>query len=681
MKKYCLALMLGLVGNSVIAQGVQLEWATSSGGASNLEFGNEIAVDLQGNVYTTGSFSQIADFDPGPGVFELESNGHLDIFVQKLDSEGQLVWAKSMGGSDYDTGFSITVDESGNVYTTGIFTMQADFQSGPGTHNITGDGFTNMFVQKLDPNGNLLWVHSFGSEINYSRAIILDENENIYLTGSFIGTTDFDPGTGTTSLTAEGHDVFVLKLDTDGNFVWVKAFGGPLSEEGYDLVRDSGGHIYVAGRYEDTVDFDPGTGVFEMISNGGWDAFVVKLDPSGNFLWAKSEGGLGYDNINAIDVDDNDEIYIAGEFADTVDFDPNSGVLEVISNGLSDGFVQKLDAQGNHIWLKRIGGVGLDDYRSVNIGANGEIYTCGVFSNTVDFESGLNTTNLTSNGMWDVFIEKMNATGDLIWVEGFGGIENDRGLTTIDSLGNMYVSGFYTNTVDFDPGSGVNSLTSAGYEDIFVCKFSGCETYSVDTHVVNGPFTWINGETYMVSTNEPKDTLTNIEGCDSIVSLDLTVNGLNLGIVVDGGSLTSESVGVEYQWLDCDNNYSAIPGATERVYFPETNGNYAVELTTIVEVDTSACVLISNVGIEQNDPFKHVSIYPNPTSGLINLDLGEIHKVTVLLFDVYGKQIQKEQHVNTSYIQIELPEQNGIYLLDVLTDAGRKTYKVLRSVK
>jgi len=197
-----------------------LLWAKSFSGSS-FDLGRSIAVDSSGNVYTTGNFLSTVDFDPGVGVTNLTSAGSDDVFVSKLDSTGSLLWAKSFGGSSIDTGYSITVDSSGSIYTTGLFEDTVDFDPGVGVTNLTSLGDYDVFVSKLDSTGSLLWAKSFGgSSSDTGRSLAINSSENVYTTGNFLSTVDFDPGVGVTNLTSSGGaDVFVLKLFPSGE-VW-----------------------------------------------------------------------------------------------------------------------------------------------------------------------------------------------------------------------------------------------------------------------------------------------------------------------------------------------------------------------------------------------------------------------------------------------------------------------------
>ncbi len=451
-------------------------WAKSFG-STGWDYGNSIAVDDLGNVYTAGVFEATVDFDPGVGTTNLSSNGGSDAFIQKMDASGNLIWVKSFGGTGYEEPYSLAIDASGNIYTTGYFQDTVDFDPSAGTTNLSSNGGIDAFVQKMDASGNFLWAKSFGStNDDQGLSLTVDTSGNVYITGTFSGTVDFDPGVGTTNLSSNGgRDVFIQKMDASGNLIWVKSFGGTGYDESKSLTIDASGNIYTIGLFSHTVDFDPGTGTTNLSSNGGIDAFVQKMDASGNFIWAKSFGGTSDDRGGSITTDASGNIYSAGYFSNTVDFDPGTGTTNLSSNGNLDVFVQKMDASGNFIWAKSFGGTNNDYGNSITLDGLGNVYTTGTFQSTVDFDPSTGTTNLSSNGSSDAFIQKMDASGNFIWAKSFGGTNGDYGFSIItDGSGNAYTTGgFESSTVDFDPSTGITNLNSNGGADSFIQKIVG----------------------------------------------------------------------------------------------------------------------------------------------------------------------------------------------------------------
>jgi len=465
---------LFLIVSTVHAQTPTFEWVKQMGG-TGYDHGNSITTDANGNVYVTGDFSDTVDFDPGAGISNLMSVDGLDIFIQKLDANGNLLWVKQMGGTGNNRGNSIIADSMGNVYAAGIFSGTVDFDPGVNTFNLTSFGGRDVFIQKLDFNGNFLWVKQMGGAyVDYVYSITTDANGYLYATGTFNGTADFDPGVGTANLTsAGGEDIFIQKLDANGNLIWVKQMGGTVNDRGLSITTDANRIIYSTGIFMGTVDFDPGVGTANLTSIGSHDNFIQKLDTNGNLLWVKQMGGTGYTYVSSITTDANGNVYTVGAFEATVDFDPGIGTFNLTSVGWSDIFIQKLDANGNLLWVKQIEDTNEHYGLSITTDAIGNLYTTGMFSDTVDFDPGANIFNLTSVGNHDIFIQKLDANGNLLWVKQMGGTGHDFGNSiTVDANENVYAIGGFDGIADFDPGFGFTNLTPVGLEDIFIHKLS-----------------------------------------------------------------------------------------------------------------------------------------------------------------------------------------------------------------
>jgi hypothetical protein len=386
----------------------KLAWAKQMGGTDG-DYGSDIAVDAAGNVYTTGYFAGTADFDPGPGTFNLSSAGSIDLFVSKLDSAGNFVWAKQMGGKGSDASSGLAVDATGNVYTTGRFEGTVDFDPGPGVFNLSSVGSPDIFVSKLDSAGNFVWAKQMGGKAGGGAGIAVDGAGSVYATGWFQGTADFDPGPGTSNLSStDSADVFVSKLDRDGSLVWAKQMGGTSYDAGAGLAVDAAGNVYTVGQFQGTADFDPGPGSVNLSSAGKEDIFVSKLDRAGNLAWAKQMGGTSSDYGYSLAVDAAGNVYTTGYFGGTADFDPGPETLNLSSAGGPDIFASKLDRAGNFVWVKQVGGTGSDAGYGLAVDAAGNVYTAGLFMSTADFDPGPGTFNLSSAGGPDIFVSKLS---------------------------------------------------------------------------------------------------------------------------------------------------------------------------------------------------------------------------------------------------------------------------------
>ncbi len=284
--------------------GQQFEWAKALGG-NGRDIGNSVSVDKNGNVISTGFFQNLADFDGGTGIYQIQSKGNYDIYISKLDKDGNFIWAKGIGGIYEDSGQSITTDDKGNLYVCGYYSGVVDFDPGEGTYNLISSGNYNIFILKLDSDGNFLFAKSIGYGI--ANAIEL-QNGYLYIAGNFSQTTDFDPGAGTSNLIGSG--AYILKLDLNGNFIWAKAFNGNDLVSGKSISVDDNENIITTGVFYNTVDLDPSLNVSSFTSSGNNDIYIVKLDSNGDFIWARSFGAGDEDIATSITTDHFENIFI-----------------------------------------------------------------------------------------------------------------------------------------------------------------------------------------------------------------------------------------------------------------------------------------------------------------------------------------------------------------------------------
>jgi len=511
------------------AQSAKLEWASQMRGSS-FDVCQALALDAAGNVYATGYFSTTTDFDPGTGVFDLRSVNAEDIFLAKYRPDGSLVWAKSIGDFRYQAGYALTLDSAGNIYMTGIFFGSLDFDPGPGVTTLGSAGNEDIFISKFDNNGNFVWARKIGGPSNdFSNAIVLDRSGNIYLNGYFDGTSDFDPGTGIYNMTSLGStDIYICKLSNTGNFIWAKQIGGTLSEGAYSIGLDGQNNIYSTGFFWGTVDFDPGSSVYDLSSNGFGDGFILKLNANGSFVKAGRMGGDGRVRCTSLKPDNAGSILVTGYFDGNTDFDTGTGT-NILSSpiGDEDVFVAKYDLNFNLVWVKHIIGPSFQRCFAVESDADNNVYATGHYNGSADFDPGPGTRILTATGDPDIFVLKLNAAGEFVWVaQGTGSFYGSGYTLKLDKQDNIFVAGTFEGTKDFDPGPDEYKLTSAGQSEIFIQKLRQCANAAVTTDLtVNACTSYtLNGRTYSSSGNYVHVVL-NDQGCDSIIiNLHLTIS-------------------------------------------------------------------------------------------------------------------------------------------------------------
>jgi len=322
------------------------------------------------------------------------------------------------------------------------------------------------------------WGRHWGgddSDIDEGQVIATDSGGNVYTLGNFFGTVDFDPDPVDEALVTSlgSSDIYLTKFDSVGNFVWVVTFGGADVDEGYGLAIDGSDNICVSGDFRGTADVDPGLSTYYFTSSGASDVFITKLDPDGDFLWARQVGGISWDAVRGIAINVTGNVFVSGYFMGTADFDPGPGTHDRTSNGNADIYLLKLDQYGDYQWAVAWGGSDYDYSAGVEIDSDGWEVVSGTFMDTVDFDPGPGTDNRMSYGDTDVFLSRFNPLGGRDWTVTWGGsgTESIRGIAT-DAYGNSYVTGFFQDTVDFDPWIGIYNRTSNGANDAFVSKFT-----------------------------------------------------------------------------------------------------------------------------------------------------------------------------------------------------------------
>ncbi|GAH01347.1 unnamed protein product, partial [marine sediment metagenome] len=280
------------------------------------------------------------DFDPSPeGVDNHFSASSNDAFLSKIDSNGNYLWAVTWGGTGADNCFDIIEDSNDNIYVAGSFRDTVDFDPSGGVDNHTSIGSADAFISKFDTNGNFQWALTWGGvNIDYSLCVSVDTNDDVYVSGRFRFTADFDPSPGgnDTHSSLGACDVFLSKFDPNGNFLWVKIFGGPASDRCYGLNIYDNSSIYLTGYHSGGVDFDPGPGIDMHSAYGSRDIFLSKFDSNGIFQWAETWGGTDYDLGRRVTTDLAGIVYVTGSFEGSVDFDPGISTETRVSSGDKD---------------------------------------------------------------------------------------------------------------------------------------------------------------------------------------------------------------------------------------------------------------------------------------------------------------------------------------------------------
>ncbi len=419
-------------------------WSKRFGGQLN-QVANGIMSDATGNAVVVGSFDVSVDFGGG----QLTAFGHDDAFVAKLGADGAHLWSKRFGNGHFQTANAVAIDAAGNIVVAGSFRGAIDLGGG----QLDSAGVLDVFVAKLDPNGNHVWSKRFGdADDQLGQNVAVDDDGNVLLSTNVRGSVDFGDGP---FVSGGDYDAFLTKLDPDGNHLWTKQYGDSGLQLIDDAEADPMGNLLATGTFEGTVDFGDGM----ITSTGAQDVFVVKLDPMGNHLWSKFAGDAQAQSGTSVAVDTSANVVVSGAFDGIVDF--GGGALE--GADYLTGFIVKLDAAGNHVWSRVL----TANYVYIaEVAMDGDdVLLGGHYYGPLHFGDGPVTDDLQRYA----FVTKLDGGGELVWHRGFDSWEQPHlwGLA-VDPTGDVFCAGQFSWDIDFG-----NGVLTAQDEDIFVAKLNG----------------------------------------------------------------------------------------------------------------------------------------------------------------------------------------------------------------
>ena len=339
-----------------------------------------------------------------------------------------------------------------------------------GNDDLTSNGGDDSYILKFDSNGNFLTAVSIGGSSNdRGYGIATDNNGNVLATGYFQGSIDID-GDGNNDLTSNGTaDSYVAKFDINGNLLFAQNIGGSRGDQGYDIATDSNGNVWATGFFFQDSIDIDGDGNIDLTNNGFEDSYVAKFDINGNLLFAQNIGGSDFDKGYGIATDSNDNVWATGTFERNIDID-SDGTDDLISNGGEDGYLAKFDSNGNLLFAQNIGGSDFDNGNAIATDSNGNVWVTGDFWGSIDMDSD-GTDDLTSNGNYDSYVAKFDNNGNLLFAQNIGGSDLDGGNDiATDSNGNVWATGYFQGNTDIDR-DGVDDLTSNGNIDSYIAKF------------------------------------------------------------------------------------------------------------------------------------------------------------------------------------------------------------------
>lgn len=618
-----------------------IAWVKYMGGHGS-SAANSISLGPDGHLVIGG------DLDSGiistniSGLQNYTNAGPNDNFIMKLDTSGSLIWFKVFVGSGTvynESSFGqLAIGGNGDVYATGSFSGQVDFDPGPASfyrYSAGSSFFADIFLVKITSSGNLRWVKAVGEAYHdFGISLVLDEQENVFIGGMFSDTVDFNPSAGGGVVSSTSHpgipvgvrptqDCFIAKYDSSGSFSWVKGFGGKWEDRLSDLEIDDAGNLYSTGWFVDTADIDPGPSSHLVYASGGRgsDAYIHKLDSSGNLIWVKTYGSIrSNDGLEGLAVGSAGHVFTTGAFVESVTFDASLG--NVYSGDTSNPFTVtgliELDGNGQFVWAQPLQSnfvVGL----GVGYRYSGEPYIFGVCSDGMDIDPTMKNEHLvtSSQGTNSFFYQLRLCSGTLD--------------TIVDTACNYVV-----------------------FRDSIFSE-SGIYTFPL---------------------------LTN-SGCDSIIVLDLTIDSLNTRIRFrDSTTFEAEEMGATYVWYNC-TKATYLNNETSRYFSPPNKDKYAVLIRRDGCSRLSNCMSLAEISIPvaEKSIFK---LYPNPVNDKLVISSEEFVglRVNIELYTAngalvkdYGKLLLADhQHtLEVSHLQ------KGTYLLKLTKGGYPEYFKIVKN--
>lgn len=502
-------LLYVLIGLSGWLYGQQFEWAQRLGGEGE-DVAKVMFVDDEGFIYTSGYFTGTATFEYLDGQTEITSNGSFDIYLSKMSADGDLVWMKSFGGAADDYPTSIYVDESKNVYLTGIFMETMNFGGDP----LESAGLQDIFILKLNEDGEHVWSKSIGGTFyEESTSIVVDSHGKVYLSGYFYLEMDFDPSEEIYILTpTDIGDSFFVKLSENGDFEWAKQIGGQFTLTfNMKLFNDE---LYAVGNFRGNGDFDPDPASEYIVGAVGFESFLLHLDSFGNFknvVTSRALDPTAGSSTLGLTVDSEGNAIITGYFGGTIDFAPeidHGGEYTFTTNQHLNAFVMKVDNEGNVIWVRHVTPETADANSlayGVAVNSSGDIYFSGFFAKTVNF-GGFELTHESMN-FEDAYVAHMTSEGEFVNVYQFGGADFIDGHDIgVDSQNNVYLYGAFDNTVDLDPSPfETYNISTRGLRDTYLIKIRNGQLNLQDELYSNKTFAYPNPSSGIINLNAEEE--------------------------------------------------------------------------------------------------------------------------------------------------------------------------------
>ncbi|MFI0430906.1 T9SS type A sorting domain-containing protein [Mariniflexile sp. HMF6888] len=624
------------------SQNMVFDWATAYINSPNALRPERMAAQSNGITLMGARLDASVDADLGLGTSTVTKDHNSGQVYISFDPDGQFLWANKLESDDVLTTTSMVATINGSFYVVGNFSTNLIATIGGVEQTITDSGYGSGFLAKFSATGQIEFIKNFVGTYAQNFAVDVDGSGNVFIGGYFYDALFYPAGTNEPS---NYLDVFVVKLNTSGDFQWIYRTEGAAGKmpdyQVNDIKVDSNGNINLWGSYREpnsyNLDFEEGPGVTEIASTDQFSSFLLQINSSGNFNWVKSymadAGPLPREVLSeSMALDSNDNIYIYGSAYGLVAFDDaNPTVKTDFSATNTEGFfLLKLSKDGVFIWLDPFEVYnGLLQLSQITIAPDNTILITGAFIGSIDFDHTTGEQIIdNSTSYTDIFFSKFQTDGSLLQAFNIGrsdATDTAHDVVT-DDYGNIY------GTASCSTGSSgsffIGNIELSGANIRYVYKIRSC-------------------------------------GAESVTQ-------------IDASTLRSNFSNASYQWLDCNNGNIPISGETNRTFTPTASGSYALETTSYnCGTEISPCFDLVTLGL--NDFTKTLSAYPNPTDGIVSIDLGTAHSnLNVTVVNSLGQKISSKFFKSAEKIDVVLPSNPGVYFIKLNNNKLMTTIKIIK---
>lgn len=662
------------------------QWATYYGGSIQ-DHGRIVKLDPSGNIFLAGKTNSTNAISTA-GCHQPTKGSSVDAFLVKFNSSGVRLWGTYYGGGGTEGISGCATDSVGNVYISGYTTSTTGIST-PGSHQQSSGGLNEAFLAKFDGNGIRQWgTYYGGSGDELGTECTLDNNNNIIMTGTTSSTTNISTIGSHQEVYAGGNDAFMVQFNDNGVRQWGTYFGGPNYDYGFSCKSATNGTLFFSGSAISTSGVST-IGAYQENHGGGTsDGFLTSFTNTGQRIWGTYFGGSANDEVLCF-LDEANNVFLVGSTY-SAGLSTSDGFQTAIGGG-QDGLLAKFKSNGVLLWSTYYGGANTDGAYCGVSDKQGKIYIAGSSSSTTAIATNL-AHQSSNGGSSDGFLVQFSNCADQL-ASIMGPIEICEGSTNSYSVLPDAGVNYYTWSIPngWSGSSSSNSISitandTAGDVQVFANTVCGLTDTSLLTISINQlsnfeqSIVLCNGEALNVGNNSYSisgnyiDTLTNIEGCDSIVTTILTFeNPLNITTTVTGITISSDSIFDSYQWIDCSNN-AAIANATQSSYTPNQNGSYALIGFSGGCRDTSLCQTIATIGLTEQSE-NAVTLFPNPVSSNLNINSSGLI-VEYAIYNLHGEQLMQKDNVNEMSQELLIESlSNGVYFARVYLITGQIIFR------